>query len=170
MGWIRLGRNQKAEVGLSMHVEDVEAMPSLPVPIPHSLKRRYPFVANDVTDEALPFIPKHEVLARRRITPETDVDSISDHPIANRELWIVVDSIVYDCSDFIFEHPGGMQVILSFVGEDCSWQFWRFHSQNEMNQYARALRIGRTIGIRNKFTELPRYVGLKKLGDDWFGT
>lgn len=82
--------------------------------------------------------------------------------------WIVVDNIVYDCTDFILEHPGGEQVIMSFIGEDCSWQFWRFHSCALMEQYGVPLRIGRTEGVQNRFEEPKRFVGLSRLGrDEW---
>lgn len=92
--------------------------------------------------------------------------SPTEEPSEESELWIVIDNVVFDCTDFIAEHPGGKQVILSFVGEDCSWQFWRFHGKNEMEQYGRALRVGRTQGVKNRFQEPPRYVGLSRLGDD----
>ncbi|KAL5000839.1 cytochrome b5-like heme/steroid binding domain-containing protein [Aspergillus recurvatus] len=83
--------------------------------------------------------------------------------------WIVIDNIVYDCTSFQHSHPGGPAVICSFVGQDCSWQFWRFHGEEHMRNFARPLRIGRTSGIRNRFTEPPRYVGLSSaLGDtEW---
>ena len=51
--------------------------------------------------------------------------------------------IVYDCSSWVDEHPGGSSVIWSFGGQDCSWQFWRFHTK-DMAKYGQALRIGRT--------------------------
>lgn len=82
-----------------------------------------------------------------------------------RHIWIVVDGIVYDCSEFMFDHPGGTQVMWSFSGQDCSWQFWRFHDNALMEQFGRPLRIGRTSGVLNKFKEQPRYVGMLNQGD-----
>jgi cytochrome b involved in lipid metabolism len=78
---------------------------------------------------------------------------------------IVVDNVVYDCTDFLPEHPGGEQVIKSFAGAECSWQFWRFHGTKEMEEFGRQLRVGRTEGLRNKFSESKRYIGLRRLGD-----
>lgn len=80
---------------------------------------------------------------------------------------IVVDDIVYDCTDFVKEHPGGDQIIRSFGGDDCSWQFWRFHGRKEMEKFGKQFRVGRTKGMVNKFEEPVRYVGLRKLGDNW---
>jgi len=83
-------------------------------------------------------------------------------------LFIVVDKIVFDCTNFLQEHPGGEQIIKSFGGAECSWQFWRFHGKKEMEEFGRPLRVGRTDGITNKFKEPQRYVGLRNLGvDDW---
>jgi cytochrome b involved in lipid metabolism len=78
-----------------------------------------------------------------------------------------VDNIIYDCTDFIAEHPGGETVIDSFGGQDCSWQFWRFHNATHMKEFGRRLRVGRTAGIRNRFAERPRFVGLRKREDWW---
>jgi cytochrome b involved in lipid metabolism len=79
-----------------------------------------------------------------------------------------VNDVVYDCAQFIHGHPGGDQIIKSFAGAECSWQFWRFHGQKEMGEFGRPLRVGRTKGLKNKFKEPMRYVGLRRLGhDDW---
>jgi cytochrome b involved in lipid metabolism len=78
-----------------------------------------------------------------------------------------VDDIVYDCAGFITEHPGGKQIIESFAGAECSWQFWRFHGKIVLETFGKPLRVGRTKGMENKFKERPKYVGLRRLGDDW---
>lgn len=85
-----------------------------------SSSKTYNFVPFDVADSDLPFLPASEVKARAQSSLPVDASSEPS------ELWIVVDNIVFDCSEFVFNHPGGQQVIESFRGEDCSWQFWRF--------------------------------------------
>ena len=57
-------------------------------------------------------------------------------------------------------------MIDSFVGKDCSWQFWRFHGKEHMESHGRALRVGQTKGVKNPFKERARWVGLRRLGDD----
>lgn len=75
---------------------------------------------------------------------------------------------MYDCTDFITEHPGGEQIIRSFAGAECSWQFWRFHGVKEMRESGTGLRVGRTEGMKNKYPEPVKWVGLRKLGgDEW---
>ena len=128
--------------------------------------QKYHCVSTGTPDDALPFIPKDEVNSKRRpgMLAQADTETNPDR----HDWWIVVDNIVYDCTDFILEHPGGEQVIMSFIGEDCSWQFWRFHSRNLMEQYGVPLRIGRTEGVQNRFKEPQRFVGLSRLGkDEW---
>lgn len=114
-------------------------------------KREHAFQTSSLSKDQLPFIPAHIVQAAK-----------SDP----NKLWIVIDEVVFDCTDFASMHPGGTTVIESFRGEDCSWQFWRFHSRANMDTDGRALRIGRTAGVPNRFRERPRFVGLRSLGVD----
>lgn len=118
------------------------------------LRDRYPTQRTTLPDASLPFLPT-DVVRKSRDEPGI--------------VWIVVDDIVYDCTDYVHEHPGGSTVIESFRGENCSWQFWRFHNKKLMQEYGRTLRIGRTTGVVNRYKERQRFVGLRRLGvdDDW---
>lgn len=136
------------------HVEIIEPGPpksKLLPPRAPILDDQYPLQDVTVSDDALPFIPPNVVRSQR---------SRADQQ--HRRIWIVVDEIVYDCTNFVHEHPGGDTVIRSFIGEDSSWQFWKFHSRLVMDTVGRPLRTGRTEGIENRFKEPPRYVGLSK--------
>lgn len=81
-------------------------------------------------------------------------------------LWVVIDDVVYDCTQFANTHPGGAHVLESFMGSDCSWQFWRFHGKKEMEDFGVRLRVGWTRGVRNKYKERPRFIGLRKFWDE----
>ncbi|EXJ72500.1 uncharacterized protein A1O5_05005, partial [Cladophialophora psammophila CBS 110553] len=59
---------------------------------------------------------------------------------------IVIDELVYNCSQFIKEHPGGEAVIRRYAGKDCSLQFWRFHREDQLLEYGAALRVARVAG------------------------
>jgi cytochrome b involved in lipid metabolism len=113
-----------------------------------------PFASLDTADSNLPFIAGSEVDAKRR------------HKDTAESLWIVIDNIVYDCSVFVNDHPGGDTVIKSFVGSDCSWQFWRFHGKEHLEEFGKGLRIGRTSGVQNRFKEPSAYIGLRGLNND----
>lgn len=80
----------------------------------------YPFQPSTLSDESLPFIPAEVVRSKRRPGALCGKETI---PEKRKDYWIVVDDIVYDCTSFISRHPGGEQVIMSFVGEDCSCMF-----------------------------------------------
>jgi cytochrome b involved in lipid metabolism len=168
MGWLKLNRAKQQEQdqtnddnfqfptaieSLKSTTEHIERLDLSDDVKPLNTVQKYPFVPETVPDSDLPFVSTSEVSKRK-------AESL--------ELWIVVNNIVYDCSQFVLEHPGGTDVIESFRGEDCSWQFWRFHGQNHMEEFGRPLRVARTEGVRNRFKEPVRYVGLRGIGqDDW---
>ena len=166
---IRRGRfgptNSLKQDGDTAHIEDASNGSTKITNESSTTNKKYPFVAESLSDEALPFIAKELVLERSKQSKAKDKSSFNEEKQGN-EYWIVIDQVVYDCTDFAPEHPGGEDVIMSFIGEDCSWQFWRLHGKSVMEQYGRALRVGRTEGIKNRFPESVRYVGLSKLGDD----
>ena len=112
----------------------------------------HPFQPTELEDSELPFIPATIVRSAKKDLNRT---------------WIVVYNTIYDCTEFIPEHPGGETVIDSFAGQDCSWQFWRFHNATHMRDSGRSLRVGRTAGVKNRFAERPRFVGLRRR-DEWW--
>ncbi|OIW22832.1 cytochrome b5 [Coniochaeta ligniaria NRRL 30616] len=108
-------------------------------------------VPASVTNDELPFIPS----------------SIVSASTTSGRHWIVIDNIIYDCTEYITEHPGGQDILKPFRGHDCTWQFWRFHGKGELLREGRALRVGRTSGVKNKFKERPKFVGLRPWGSDY---
>lgn len=129
-------RNETIKVGDVAQVEDVE----------------YPLCSKGIRNEDLPFIPPETVISR--------------DGKEGSKLWIVIDDVVYDCSDFTRVHPGGDNIIQSFGGQNCSWQFWRIHSCKHLEESGTALRVGKTEGIGNRFKEPTKYIGLRALNDD----
>ncbi|EXJ65967.1 uncharacterized protein A1O5_10943 [Cladophialophora psammophila CBS 110553] len=97
----------------------------------------YHVVQNGLPNQDLPAIPANEV--RRR-----NGKSCPD-------IWIVIDDIVYDCTIFVNEHPGGDTVIRSFAGKDCSWQFHRVHGFQKNRKWLPGLRVGQTKGVENPY-------------------
>lgn len=173
MGWIRL-RNQSAAnkfptgrlpdltathdkvLPQSDHVENIDSS-SAPV---SDLQDRFQQLS--IPDSDLPYIDKSRVSRIR----ERWRSQLED-PFNVSRAWIVIDNIIYDCTEFQHEHPGGVSVIQNFIGQDCTWQFWRFHSMEHMEEFGKKLRVGRTSGVENRFKEPPRYVGLSSLDDNW---
>ncbi|CBF84032.1 hypothetical protein AN2778.2 [Aspergillus nidulans FGSC A4] len=135
---------------------NTQLQPQLKVtPSSSFLGQTYPFHST-TPDSELPYIDSSIIsLVEQHWNKATTTDSAR----AREQLpaWIVIDNIVYDCTAFQHSHPGGPVVIRSFVGQDCSWQFWRFHGREHMMKFGKSLRIGKTSGIRNRFAEPPRY-------------
>lgn len=140
--------NSKSEVHNVSHVENTSTIPHASL----GKSPSFPFASPDTADVNLPFLSAAEVAACDRT-------------------YVVVDKVVFDCTQFVYNHPGGPQVIESFRGQDCSWQFWRFHSEDNMREWGRPLRVARTEGVMNRWKERPRFVGLRRLGatneEDW---
>ncbi|KAK0659658.1 putative cytochrome b5 [Lasiodiplodia hormozganensis] len=196
MGWLKLQHNQ-----LSGPTQDTDATPAktsgsksdavhieaigepgtespIPRPTPkdETLCRSQPLPFADAAtpNDQLPFISASRVAAESSSSSNTNSQPDERGENNNRRrLWIVINDIVYDCTDFArSHHPGGAAPIEQLAGGDCSWQFWRFHAAEHLRDYGWGLRVGRTAakGVRNRFgEERPRYVGLRGLdsAQDW---
>ncbi|KAK4549936.1 hypothetical protein LTR36_005237 [Oleoguttula mirabilis] len=113
-----------------------------------------PFLPKRTKEKDLPFIPPTEVRKR---------DGKGDS-----RLWIVVDTVVLDVTEYQNQHPGGRSIIAGFRGQDCSWQWWSFHDRTIWQSIAGSLRVGRTVGVENPHRRPRTIVGLRKHGfDDW---
>ncbi|CAO3700831.1 unnamed protein product [Rhizopus stolonifer] len=63
---------------------------------------------------------------------------------SEEDLWIIIDSAVYDMSRFIDLHPGGAFPILEYAGKDATDAFYGLHRQEVLVKY-NCYKIG-TIG------------------------
>lgn len=50
-------------------------------------------------------------------------------------MYIIVDSSVYDVTDFVNEHPGGGKILKRVAGKDASKQFWKYHNEVRLSQF-----------------------------------
>ncbi|KAF3056532.1 Cytochrome b2, mitochondrial [Daldinia childiae] len=55
------------------------------------------------------------------------VEEISRHS-SLKDLWVVIDDVVYDLSKFALEHPGGIAVLLNYAGCDATIAYSEVHS------------------------------------------
>ncbi|GAD98280.1 cytochrome b5, putative [Paecilomyces variotii No. 5] len=67
---------------------------------------------------------------------------VASHNNPEKGLYIIVDSDVYDVTEFINEHPGGSKILKRVAGKDASKQFWKYHNQNVLKKYGPKLKIG----------------------------
>jgi len=72
---------------------------------------------------------------------EYTIDEVSQH---NTELdaWIIINDNVYDITDFIDEHPGGKQILMTVIGGDATEFFEELHHPNILKEYGNNFKIG----------------------------
>lgn len=76
-----------------------------------------------------------EVFTRDEIAKHTTDDS----------LWCVIDSVVYDLTDFLDAHPGGESVLRQVAGKDATREFYNLHRHEVLTKYRR-LAVGTVEG------------------------
>ncbi|KAJ5295216.1 hypothetical protein PENANT_c001G03881 [Penicillium antarcticum] len=67
---------------------------------------------------------------------------VAAHNTADKGLYIIVDSNVYDVTNFIDEHPGGAKILKRVAGKDASKQFWKYHNESVLKKYSPKLKVG----------------------------
>ena len=70
--------------------------------------------------------PPAKTFTREEVREHTTEDS----------LWCIIDSIVYDLTDFIMAHPGGEAVLQQVAGQDATTAFYNLHRQEVLTKYA----------------------------------
>ncbi|RDB25902.1 Isovaleryl-CoA dehydrogenase, mitochondrial [Hypsizygus marmoreus] len=85
------------------------------------------------------------------------LEFVSKHNVEG-DLWIIVDSSVYDISKFATIHPGGLSVLLNgdIAGQDATKAFYGLHRSEILRrpQYAR-LKIGELVGRDEQQQNVP---------------
>ncbi|KAJ5668846.1 cytochrome b5 [Penicillium macrosclerotiorum] len=67
---------------------------------------------------------------------------VASHNSADKGMYIIVDTGVYDVTNFVDEHPGGAKILKRVAGKDASKQFWKYHNESVLKKYAPKLKIG----------------------------
>jgi cytochrome b involved in lipid metabolism len=74
---------------------------------------------------------------------------VSTHNSAEKGMLIIVDSDVYDVTEFINEHPGGAKILKRVAGKDATKQFWKYHNESVLKKYGPKLKVG-VVGEKAK--------------------
>ncbi|KAL6904839.1 putative fumarate reductase/succinate dehydrogenase [Trichoderma evansii] len=79
--------------------------------------------------------------------PETEytMEEIAKHNTKD-DLWVVVKGVVLDLTNWVEEHPGGVNAILNFMGRDATEEFAMLHDDEVIPKYAPEQVIGRVKG------------------------
>ncbi|KAI9347176.1 acyl-CoA dehydrogenase/oxidase [Zopfochytrium polystomum] len=62
------------------------------------------------------------------------------------DLWIIIDAVVYDVSDFAALHPGGESVLLDVAGKDCTDEFYGLHRHAVLQKFGPKYAVGVVSG------------------------
>ncbi|KAE8452925.1 hypothetical protein EG329_013197 [Mollisiaceae sp. DMI_Dod_QoI] len=84
----------------------------------------------------------HKLITRAEVAKNNTEDS----------LWFVIDSKVYDVTEFLDAHPGGEAVLMQVAGTDATDAFYNLHRQEVLQKYA-SLCIGSIDGEKSKVIE-----------------
>ncbi|TQB75044.1 hypothetical protein MPDQ_003840 [Monascus purpureus] len=79
-------------------------------------------------------------MRREGLSRLIELQELKDH-VSNGEPWFIVNGEVYDGTEFLRDHPGGAQSIISSAGMDVSEEFLAIHSET-----ARIMMPGYHIG------------------------
>ncbi|KAI1211787.1 cytochrome b5 [Annulohypoxylon truncatum] len=67
---------------------------------------------------------------------------VAEHKDEQNGMYIIVDSGVYDITNFLEEHPGGAKILKRMAGKNATKQFWKYHGKTVLDKYGDKLKIG----------------------------
>ncbi|EGG02808.1 uncharacterized protein MELLADRAFT_90720 [Melampsora larici-populina 98AG31] len=56
--------------------------------------------------------------------------------------WVIIEGNVYDVTDFLEDHPGGKEILLSNCGKDSTELFQEYHTKKILAKTAEPMKIG----------------------------
>ncbi|KAH8599358.1 acyl-CoA dehydrogenase/oxidase [Bisporella sp. PMI_857] len=84
----------------------------------------------------------HQTFTRAEVAKHKTEDSI----------WLIIDSKVYDVTDFLDAHPGGESVLRQVAGTDATDAFYNLHRQEVLQKYS-SLCLGTLEGEKSQVIE-----------------
>ncbi|KAK1255167.1 hypothetical protein MKX08_009162 [Trichoderma sp. CBMAI-0020] len=100
-----------------------------------------------VADKPAAAAPKEASKPKAFSIPETEytMEEVAKHN-TREDLWVVVKGVVMDLTNWVEEHPGGVNAILNFMGRDATEEFAMLHDDEVIPKYAPSQVIGRVKG------------------------
>tara|TARA_B100001094_G_scaffold100079_1_gene96221 strand:+ start:1139 stop:1387 length:249 start_codon:yes stop_codon:yes gene_type:complete len=62
------------------------------------------------------------------------LEEVQTHNTEN-DTWVIINQKVYDCTEFLQDHPGGKKAILIYAGKDATEEFDMLHPPNVLTKY-----------------------------------
>mmetsp|Transcript_71202 Transcript_71202/g.204197 ORF Transcript_71202/g.204197 Transcript_71202/m.204197 type:complete len:527 (-) Transcript_71202:8-1588(-) len=78
------------------------------------------------------------------------VEEVAQHSSPD-DIWLIIDSSVYDVSKFLKLHPGGRGVMLPYAGKDATEAFFALHKTEVLDKYRDKLYKGVIMGGKPKY-------------------
>ncbi|KAI9332198.1 acyl-CoA dehydrogenase/oxidase [Obelidium mucronatum] len=78
-------------------------------------------------------------------------DEVARHNKAD-DLWVVIDSVVYDLTRFAAAHPGGEHVLVEVAGTDATDEFYSLHRHSVLLRFAK-FAVGAVAGEKPKILQ-----------------
>lgn len=97
------------------------------------------------SDKAEKSAPKEFSIPEKEFTME----EVAAHSTKD-SVWVVVKGVVMDVTNFLEDHPGGVQAVLNFAGRDATEEFAMLHDDEVIPKYAPSTVIGRIKGVTPK--------------------
>ncbi|KAK9365645.1 FAD binding domain-containing protein [Lipomyces kononenkoae] len=97
--------------------------------------------ATSTAAKAEPAGPKKFSIPSKEFTPE----EVSKHN-KKTDCWVIVKNLVMDVTNFLEDHPGGVNAIVNFAGRDATTEFEMLHEDRVIPKYAPESVIGRVKG------------------------
>lgn len=76
---------------------------------------------------------------------EFTMEEVAKHN-TEKDCWVVVKNIVMDVTNFLSDHPGGIDPVVKLAGKDATEAFEMFHEDKVVPKYAAQCCIGRVKG------------------------
>lgn len=80
---------------------------------------------------------------------EFTMEEVAAHA-SKDSVWVVVKGVVMDVTNFLEDHPGGVQAVMNFAGRDATEEFAMLHDDEVIPKYAPSTVIGRIQGVTPK--------------------
>lgn len=80
---------------------------------------------------------------------EFTMEEVAGHA-SKDSVWVVVKGVVMDVTNFLEDHPGGVQAVMNFAGRDATEEFAMLHDDEVIPKYAPSTVIGRIKGVTPK--------------------